>query len=318
MKAVIDVGYGLLTVVGVAVFRATGRTPGFAYTAMRRLTAHGRRGFLHSIDRILSSPFVATDDTRGIGQDEIEEAVASLERDGFYVFSQQLPDHLTEQLTEFAHTQPCKPISDRSTAERPIVIDDAQQSSPRCDFSERDLVKNGAVRELLCDRSLREIAGKYLRARPLVDIVSMWWSFGVGGQADSAAAQMFHCDRDRLSFVKLFVYLSDVDEQSGPHVFGRRSHKRTLPAPLRRDTRYSDAEVQATLGDQLVSIAGPKGMLFMADTSAVHKGAPVLRGRRLVFQIEWTGNLFGAPYEGHDVATLDPALRDVLALDLRT
>jgi hypothetical protein len=113
---------------------------------------------------------------------------------------------------------------------------------------------------------------------------------------------------DRLRFLKVFVYLSDVDERHGPHVFVRGSH-RDLPRRLRADRRFSDAEVEEALPDRATTVSVPVWTIFDADTSGLHNGLPPEVGSRLVFQKQFSSSLFGAPYSPAVVADPIPELR---------
>jgi hypothetical protein len=129
-------------------------------------------------------------------------------------------------------------------------------------------------------------------------LVTMWWSLAVPSnqQEQSAAAQLFHFDLDRLSFLKFFVYLTDVTPLNGPHCYVAGSHRGFKNAKLQRDGRFSDAEIKAHYPSEEVQIVGQKGTIFVADTKGFHKGLPLESGERLIFQIEFSNSLFGAPY----------------------
>jgi hypothetical protein len=107
-------------------------------------------------------------------------------------------------------------------------------------------------------------------------------------------AQLYHQDRDRLSFLKFFVYLTDVEVENGPHMYIRGTHRKT-PWSLRSDGRKTDAIVeQAGLGGRVAEMIGPSGTLMAVDTAGLHKGKPPISGDRLVLQVEFATSLFGA------------------------
>lgn len=141
----------------------------------------------------------------------------------------------------------------------------------------------------------------------------MWWSFPWPGGPSTEIAQLFHEDRDHPAFLKFFLYLTDVDEGDGPHVYVRGSHDEHRRA-LRADRRFSDDEVARHYpsGD-LVTVCGPRGTLFAADTKGLHKGLPPVAGARLVFQLEFSTTLFGAPYERLAGVDRTPPLAAALA-----
>jgi Na+-transporting NADH:ubiquinone oxidoreductase subunit NqrF len=78
--------------------------------------------------------------------------------------------------------------------------------------------------------------------------------------------QVIHRDYDDFKFLSLILYLTDVDESNGPHVFYPGTHKKETPE-----------------GVSPLVITGPAGTSFMADTYAFHQGKPLQSGRRLAF-----------------------------------
>jgi hypothetical protein len=109
----------------------------------------------------------------------------------------------------------------------------------------------------------------------------------------SLNAQAFHSDRERLSFIKFFVYLSDIDENTGPHVYAGGTHRKRKISQ-RNDRRYSDEEL-LNEGLELTPIYGKAGTIIVANTQGLHKGvAPTIPNHgRLLFQIQVADSLNG-------------------------
>jgi hypothetical protein len=121
--------------------------------------------------------------------------------------------------------------------------------------------------------------------KPTIGYISAWWSIPT---ADGAPrhAENFHRDFDDVAFIKLFVYLSDVELENGPHEFILGSHTDPALRPIRR---YSDAEVFAKFsGNRLVRFTGKAGTVFLENTTGLHRGLPVRAGRRLILQIVYS------------------------------
>jgi Phytanoyl-CoA dioxygenase (PhyH) len=269
-------------------------TPTPAYRAMRKLWPHVPWSVRRRVGR-----------RRGEGVATDDRVVDQLLRDGVAVLDTRLPATTCAALVTLARAG--LPTGDPDDLE-----------VRRLDLAEPDLLADPTVQGLLVDERFRRLADSYLGGEAINDLAAMWWSVAQPGRASAAAAQQFHTDRDRLSFVEFFVYLTDVDEAHGPHVYVRGSH-RHLPPALRADRRFTDAEVVAAYGeDALVQLTGPAGTVFAADTSGLHKGLPPSEGHRLVFQLEYTTTLFGAPYTRLRADELDPALRPVAEAHPRT
>lgn len=136
------------------------------------------------------------------------------------------------------------------------------------------------------DPKLLSIAAAYLGCKPTISNISVWWSIPDDGSAQEA--ENYHRDVDDWKFVKFFMYLTDVDDGTGPHRFVKKSHRSTHFSKIRR---LQDDEVAAKFPkEDHLSISGKAGDAFLEDTFGIHKGQPPLRGRRLLFQVEYSIN----------------------------
>lgn len=279
--------------------------PSTAYRVMRKVWPHLPWSVRRRLGR-RPAPAATGDPVGILATVDLEATVRRLQRDGVAPLGPVLPAATVEHLRRLAHTVPAAPGAD---GEPVVVVDPDALTCPRYDLQEPDLLADEAVQALLVDPSLRRLADAYLGGEAINDMAAMWWSVAQPGGPSAAAAQQFHTDRDRLSFLKFFVYLTDVDDDHGPHVFVRGSHRR-LPARLRADRRFTDDEVIDAFGaSALVRLTGPAGTVFAADTGGLHKGLPPRLGHRLVFQVEFATSLFGAPFVQLDPAGLAPDVR---------
>lgn len=290
--------------------RWTGTTPTIGYSAMRKLFGSPRSQYLDSLaDRAAAElPDIELDSIEGIVSDDLNDVVAGLCDDGLVVLDTLLSDIECDELAAIATSTACTTIGRVGRSSSKIRFDPTQPIATRYDLPETVLVDNPAVQALLADRSIMAVSKRYLRGTPVQDLVAMWWTSSLEHDQNQAA-QQFHFDLDRLRFLKFFVYLTDVTDDTGPHQFVRGSH-RALPIALRQDKRYSDAEVHEHYPNDVVTITGPRGTMFFADTRGLHRGLPVREGHRLVFQMEYTTSLFGAPTERQVVANPSDQLTD--------
>ena len=65
-------------------------------------------------------------------------------------------------------------------------------------------------------RRLIDIANEYLQLWSKLEYLDLWYSLPVGESAERKASQIWHRDFDDSHLLKVFLYLSDVDERSGP------------------------------------------------------------------------------------------------------
>ena len=129
------------------------------------------------------------------------------------------------------------------------------------------------------------LASAFLGCKPTLCSVGVRWSFP--GSKSPDMTQTFHRDPDDWRFLKLFVYLTDVDDdERGPHIYVAGSHK--TPGSLRAKT-YAREQIEARFGKRnMRAILGARGTTFIADTSGVHAGIPPQRAPRLLLQAQYS------------------------------
>ncbi|MDP2014793.1 MAG: phytanoyl-CoA dioxygenase family protein [Actinomycetota bacterium] len=228
---------------------------------------------------------------------EVESAVQGIRRDGFYVFGRIVPTEITTAIREYAEQAPAIARG----ADQPAGIYPRKQPLVgRYDIEETVALQCAEVQEFVTDPVAALISQRYLNQPVLMDEVAFWWTTTQGTADTNINAQMFHQDRDRLSFLKFFIYLTDVRPDTGPHVYLRGSH-RHIPRSLRADGRISDESVRtAGLWDAVTELTGPAGTVMAVDTIGLHKGKTPTGGDRLALESEFCTTLFGNDYERPD------------------
>jgi ectoine hydroxylase-related dioxygenase (phytanoyl-CoA dioxygenase family) len=142
----------------------------------------------------------------------------------------------------------------------------------------------------------------------------MWWHTNFRKGPDKHAAEWFHFDMDRVKWLKVFIYLTDVGADDGPHTYIAGSHRTgAMPRHLLKKgyARLTDDEVLDHFGrDALVEFCAPRGTVILEDTRGLHKGRHVTGSPRLVLQLQFSNSLFGATNAKVRLGALhDPALR---------
>ncbi len=243
---------------------------------------------------------LAETDTRLISVREVSTALSGLGRNGFYRFERLVDSGVTSSILDHALSAPCTETTDQNVCAR------YPRESPECGryfFTEQECLNNIGMQEFATDPLILQTAQGYLKVPPVLDLVTMWWNTTAEANELSRNAQLFHADLDRLSFVKFFLYLTDVTGETGPHVYVPGSHRRQ-PMKWRVDRRLQDHEIQGVkrtaFGRAIASpvqIVGPAGTLLAVDTRGIHKGAHPLKGDRLIAQLEYSSSLAGAAFE---------------------
>lgn len=152
------------------------------------------------------------------------------------------------------------------------------------------------IEKLTRDPVFEEIARRYMGPRAKYLSTHMWWSYAneVAEADRNLYAQQYHFDLDDYRFMKFFFYLTDVDEESGPHVYMRGTHHAKKLKDLFPIRRFTDEEIHAQWGkDKETRVYGKAGSGFIVDTFGIHKGQPPRKKDRLVIEFEWGQHYYG-------------------------
>ena len=145
-----------------------------------------------------------------------------------------------------------------------------------------------AARTVCFDPKVIEVFRRYFGSEPILQSTIIWWSFPIHSEGASMGISEwgFHYDVDDYKFGKLFIYLTDVDIDCGPHVLVEGTHKtKNIYEKLNR--RMSDEEVENRYPGRIRIMTGKKGSGFFSDTFNVHKGIEPKK-RRCIFQIVYS------------------------------
>ena len=223
--------------------------------------------------------------------DEVDACVQSLRSNGVYVFSSRLPLDMVERMRASALAVPAQA---RGLDEPAAPFPRTAPQVGRYDIDEDHTMASPDMQDYCSDPALALIAARYLEQPVIQDQTALWWTTTQGAADAAANAWLFHQDRDRLSFLKFFCYLTDVGPDNGPHTVVQGTHER-VPKSLATDGRKDDDLVRSSgLWDRVIELTGPAGTFMAVDTAGLHKGQPPVTGDRCVLQVEFATSLFGA------------------------
>jgi hypothetical protein len=231
-------------------------------------------------------------------------ALASLRSDGFCSLGQLLS---AAQLADIhAYLEPNALVDSWNSDGPRFPRDQVPPSVNVAEYDAETVVRAPHLHDAVVGQKVFPVVSNYLGVPPTVPYLLSWWSLHDRDQARDA--QFFHVDAHDFKWVKLFVYLTDVDANAGPHVMVRGSHDRAarnerlamlsktdpeaaraIQDALRRGERFDDDHVAAMFGaENFMSLEGRAGEAFLVDTAAIHKGLLPISRDRLVFQALYT------------------------------
>lgn len=186
-------------------------------------------------------------------------------------------------------------------------VRDTDQDKTLTYYKISDICRAPHLLNFACSPEILEIVGAYLNLAPTVLDLSAWWTHPT--EVVQASAQIPHRDRDDFKFCKLFVYLTDVGPDDGPHVFLPESHtiagvealcrRRGVDVSLVKNAFETNSRHQANwivedFGEDLIELTGAAGSMFFVNTFGYHFGKLPRQSSRFIFQV-----LYGQMGYGH-------------------
>ncbi len=159
------------------------------------------------------------------------------------------------------------------------------------------------------------IVNEYMGMYGQILALKYWYSVASGGQK-ADGSQVWHRDYNDWHLVKTFLYVDDVDEETGPFAFVKGTHRGVLrhtDPPFFRDSlgarRVSDEQMETFAPkSKWITAVGKAGTVIVADTTGFHKGGFATRHDRkmivVAYKSPWCrerveGPIVGVPVDAH-------------------
>lgn len=225
-----------------------------------------------------------------------DSAAADLTRRGHV----PMPPITSRQVTDMRDYFADKPVR-AGMANSGDILDGVDRARPESNFARFPtpiVLGCSHLMDIACDPRIIAAVERHLGALPTIAGISAWWSFADVAEPDEA--QRFHCDTEDYRFCKMFIYLTDVDEDGGPHLFIEGTHDRDTIGAIRRrwpdgevafDSWYfdrfwkSDEDTHRAFDREPVVFTGTAGDCFIVNTRGLHKGRIPVTSDRLLCQI---------------------------------
>ncbi len=298
----------IITLIGFLFFKITKKTPNFFYQSYVRSYC-----FTNSRTKNLLTKFCQRKNFQEIEMPKSKildksvnysKVLSDIEKNGYHVFDTKISEQIVNDILNFSLNVECDVYDDNGELVKKKFKSRDEIISSKYEIPVNRILENKQVRQIINDYGFLKIANLYFKTQPILSDVSMWWSpvrnyeTNENIEKKNRSAQMFHFDLDRICWLKLFIYLTDTDETSGPHEYIEKSHKvGSKPKDLlsKGYNRISENIIkQHYSSSNIKKICGSKGTMFIGDTSCYHRGQPPKENDRLMLVIEFSNSLFGA------------------------
>lgn len=251
---------------------------------------------------------IASDEVISIKKSNVPDIAKQIKRDGYSV-GLKLSPSVVNEIREFCNVNPCYALRNPSWG---FYLKDLE-------LAEKVIGKNvllaqyfnvqdnlPIIEKVINSPTVTAITNEYLGKDYKFVGCNLWWTFPTNASEEDRRkhAHYFHRDVDDFKFIKFFFYITDVDENSGPHVFVKKSHnisKENKWKNLFRNRRYEDQEIESLYGkDNIIEMYGDSGDVIIEDTYGFHKGSTPKSKPRLIFQIQFALFDYGVQNDSFD------------------
>lgn len=209
----------------------------------------------------------------------VAPALAALDAEGLAMMGNLLPVEAIPAMRGFFRHQRLAGPGGRA-----VALEDLPAGTAMAAYPLHTVVACPGLMEAINAPDILRIAARYLGCAPTISSLGVRWSFPSAGRPDQT--QLFHRDPDDWRFLKLFVYLTDVGPEDGPHAYVLGSHRTAAGLRARAHDR---AAVEREFGaGRIRTVIGPAGTTFLADTHGIHMGMPPRAMPRLILQVQYS------------------------------
>ena len=177
----------------------------------------------------------------------------------------------------------------------------------RLSFKREELIANKKISEFIIENDFSKIISNLIGQKVFLQAIDSWITLPIPEVKEVYEemtkyedTQNWHRDVDNLRDLKVFIYFSDtMNIQDGPFEIIKNTNMFHFFNPLRYydkiKLRVKNNFVQKKFKNQIITIKGETGTVFIADTRALHRGRPILKENkhRMVFQLYYSTHAFG-------------------------
>jgi hypothetical protein len=139
---------------------------------------------------------------------------------------------------------------------------------------------------------LLDVANAYLEMWSKLEYVDVWYTPPAGGDEERRSSQRWHRDFNDRHLLKAFLYLVEVDDETGPFEYVPRSAPggeldQLWPWRPLGDNYPPEDELAERIDGRAVTFTAPKGTIIFCNTAGFHRGGFAKSKPRLLAAFTW-------------------------------
>jgi len=257
------------------------------FYGQRLIKSYSTRNFVRNIQIAINGKASILGTSKLILKENEENFTNQLTKNGFVELDNKVDLSVLDSIINFSKKLQLFDPFNRDLGD--FTDENIPEKTHVANFRRKDLVQCEDILNIANDPGVLRVVQEFLGGKPTISNINMWWS--KAGKSQAKDAQLFHRDVDDIKFCKLFVYLTDVGLNDGPHTYVKGSSSTNKLTKIRR---YQDEEIIAAYGEEnILYFNRPKGSCFIVDTYGFHKGTLPKDNDRLLLQVQYSINPIG-------------------------
>jgi hypothetical protein len=154
-----------------------------------------------------------------------------------------------------------------------------ENSKKKFKISISDLVERKLLDQFKNIEIFKKISSNYLKVNTHNSYIDILFDHNMMNQEHPKESQLFHQDHNGILFLKIFIYLIDVDYKNGPYSYVKSTHNKKFMKSLKLkknyindNVRYNNEEVLKVVKNNIVTFNEKKGKIIFSDTTGLHRG----------------------------------------------
>lgn len=141
------------------------------------------------------------------------------------------------------------------------------------------LINQNLIKDFTNNEKIKKIASNYLNVNIKNTYFDVLLDHNLNQNKESTETQLFHRDHNGILFLKVFIYLIDVNIENGPYSYVKKTHNKKFmkkfevkKIKIRKNYRYNNNNVYDQLKQNEIIFNGNKGTVVFSDTTGMHRG----------------------------------------------
>ena len=218
-----------------------------------------------------------------------------LDGDGIVTLGEKLNIAQLEDIWTYLKDKSCRDSHyfHQASGQLSSVDDIRSRGSHYASYSRLAILNCPHLLDLCNDPAVISLIGSYLGCVPTLSGINLFWTFAT---SESGNVSVFHRDQNGFRSVSMYVFLTEVDSDSGPHQYVRSSADyETCREVLNEGTNksvevdqffsppWASDMVEEVFGQRVTTVEGAPGTMFITDAYGLHRGVLPKKQDRLLF-----------------------------------